>query len=57
MWNEFGWKMKSGKNERIFGQKVRLYTWYFGQKSPIFMWNEFGWKMKSGKNERILAKK
>ena len=39
------------------GQKVRLYTWYFGQKSPIFMWNEFGWKMKSGKNERILAKK
>ena len=40
-----------------FGQKVRLYTWYFGEFSPKFNVSDFEWRLKSGKNGRILAKK
>ena len=40
-----------------FGQKVRLYTWYFGQFSSKFNVTDFEWRLKSGKSGQILAKK
>ena len=40
-----------------FGQKVRLYTWYFGEFWRKFNVSDFEWRLKSGKNGRILAKK
>ena len=40
----------------IFGQRVRLYPWYFAQKWPSLKLIDFDWTLKSDDNERFLAK-
>ena len=38
----FHCKLKSGKNGPFFGQKVRLYTWYFVQNLMEMKMVDFG---------------
>ena len=39
-----------------FQQKLRLYTWYFGEFWPKIMWTDFEWRVKSGQNRAIFSK-
>ena len=58
--NENAWfwlKIEKWQKQAIFGQKVRLYTWYFCQNLVEMKMLDFGCKLKSGKNRPFLAKK
>ena len=49
--NQFYWfwvETEKWLNWANFGQKVRLYTWYFAQFWPKINFTDFEWRLKSG---------